>query len=94
MTRPVSKALSDINVTDEEFLNGSEARFQRRIRRKLREATKVVEQPHVEQRDLENMRRIPKRKKKFRTARLLKISFEDFNFEWTHVLNIQISLTT
>ena len=33
-------------------------------------------------------------KKKFRTARLLKISFEDFNFEWSHVPNIQISLTT
>ena len=83
MTRPVSKAFSDGHVTDDEFCNGSEMRFERRICRKLRKATKVVEQPHVEQRDLENLRRIPKKegKKKFRTARLLKISFEDFNFE-------------
>ena len=76
MTRPVSKPFSDSNVTDDEFGNGSEARFERRIHRKLRKATKKVEQPHVEQRDLENLRRIPKRRKKrFRTARLLKISF-------------------
>ena len=54
----------------------------------------MVEQPHVEQCDLENLRRIPKRRKKFRKARLLKISFEDFSFEWSHVPNIQISLTT
>ena len=93
MTRPVSKAFSDSNVTDDEFRNGSEARFKRRIRRKLRKATKVVEQPHVEQRDLENLRR-KKEKNKFSTARLLKISFEDFNFEWSQVPNIQISLTT
>ena len=64
MTRPVSKAFSDSNVTDDEFRNGSEARFERTIRRKLRNTTKVVEQPNVEQRDLENLRRIPKRRKK------------------------------
>ena len=57
MTRPVSKAFSDGTVTDDEFCNGSEPRFERRIRRKLRKATKVVEQPHVEQRELENLRR-------------------------------------
>ena len=34
------------------------------------------------------------KKKKFRTARLLKISFGEFNFEWLHVPKIQISLTT
>ena len=64
MTRPVSKPFSDSNVTDDEFCNGSEARFERKIRSKLRKATKVVEQPHVEQCDLENLRRIPKRRKK------------------------------
>jgi len=95
VTRPVSKPFSDSKVTDDEFGNGSEARFERRICRKLRKAAKKVEQPHVEQRDLKNLRRIPKRRKKeFRTARLLKISFEDFNFEWSHVPDIQISLTT
>ena len=64
MTRPVSKAFSDGHVTDDEFCNGLEPRFERGIRRKLRKATKVVEQPYVEERDLENLRRIPKKKKK------------------------------
>ena len=68
--RPVSKAFSDSNVTDDEFCNGSEARFERRIRRKLRKAKKVVEQPHVEQRDLENLRRIQKKKGKKSSERL------------------------
>ena len=64
VTRPVSKAFSGSNITADEFRNGSEALFERRIRRKLRKATKVVEQPNVEQRDLENLRRISKRRKK------------------------------
>ena len=64
MTRPVSKAFSDSIVKDDEFRNGSEARIERRTRRKVRKATKMVEQPHVEQRDLENLKRIPKKRKK------------------------------
>ena len=74
VTRPVSKAFSDSNVTDDEFGNGSKPRIQGRIRRKLRKATKVVEQSHVEQRDLEkNGLKIweefqKEEKKKFRTT--------------------------
>ena len=54
---PSQKLSVTAHVTDDEFCNGSEPRLERRIRRKLRKATKVVEQPHVEQRELENLRR-------------------------------------